>query len=271
MKTLSLFLCAFLLIACNQSKETTSMNTCPKIADYTYPPLDPEADKIFKKARALQKQVEPYKDGHHQEIVALYTQAANKGHYKAMNNLGILYGVGAFIPEDESQALALYKKMEKIGVPEGFINMASAYKDGLADISPNKKKYKAYLKKAAETGHPRGQFLYGELLYYPNTIKDAKYWLDCALQQNYADAAFSLANYEKNFGTEAEAFQYYRKGAMLGSSMCLSELVDTYRYGAYGIESDINHSRCLYSLQNKLRSDPSLTFPDLDDLCPPSK
>ena len=89
------------------------MNTCPKIADYTYPPLDPEADKIFKKARALQKQVEPYKDGHHQEIVALYTQAANKGYYKAMNNLGILYEVGAFIPTSTKFQIVIFTFIQK--------------------------------------------------------------------------------------------------------------------------------------------------------------
>ena len=249
------------------------MNTCPKIADYHYPVLDPEGEALFQKARALQKQEEakPFDEHDHKKVIELYTLAINKGHYKAMNNLGILYEVGYFIPEDESQALALFQKMEKIGVPEGFINMASVYKEGLANISPNKKKYKAYLKKAAETGHPRSQFLYGHELLYPETIDKGKYWLNCALDQGYADAAFYLADREVVAGRNSEAFQYYRKGAMLGSNMCLSEMVDIYRYGAYGIEANIKRSRCLYSLQNKLRADPSLTFPNLDEQCPASE
>jgi len=189
------------------------MNTCPKIADYPYPALDPEADKLFKQARALQKQEEakPFDDHDHNEIVKLYTLAVEKGHYKAMNNLALLYEVGYYIPEDGKMALALYKKMEALALPEGYINMADSYKRGLADLSSDDRKYKKYLKKAAETGHPRAQFLYAKTLYSPSpeTMKEAKKWLDCALDQDYADAAFSLANYEENFGTEARALQYY--------------------------------------------------------------
>jgi len=249
------------------------MNTCPKIADYTYPTAEPEVDKLFQKARALQKQEEakPFEDHDHSEIVRLYTLAAEKSHWKAMNNLALLYEAGYYIPEDEKKALALFKKMEEMGIPEGYINLASAHEDGLAGLSTNPKQIKKYLIKAAEIGHPRAQFLYGKELLYPETIKEAKKWLDCALQQDYDDAAFYLAILEENDGAEDAALQYYRRGAMLGSSMCLGELSLIYRQGKYGTKIDNTRSQCYFELDNKLDEDPSLTFPDLDEICPPSK
>ena len=124
----------------------------------------------------------------------------------------------------------------------------------------------------AETGHPRRQFLYADAIDYLETEQEAMRWFRCALDQGYADAAFHLAIYEKNNGkSETKAFEYYRKGAMLGSSMCLSEMSDIYFYGLYGVEKDKSRGVCLENLDKKLDKDPSLTFPDLDDLCPPSE
>ena len=249
------------------------MTTCPKISDYQYPIASQEAEKIFQKGRALQKteEAKPFDEQDHAEIVRLYTQAAKLGHWKAMNNLALLYKVGYFIPENEKIALELFKEMERLKVPEGYINMAGAYQEGLAGLSRSKKKYKKYLKKAAETGHPRSQFLYADSIDYLETEQEAMKWYRCALDQGYADAAFYLAIFEKTDGTEAKAFQYYRKGAMLGSSMCLSEMSDIYFYGLYGVEKDKERGICIEELGKKLRKDPSLTFPDLDKLCPASK
>ena len=90
------------------------MNTCPKISDYQYPIISPEAEEIFQKGRALQKieEAKPFDEHDHSEIVRLYTEASKQGHWKAMNNLALLYKVGYFIPENEKLALELFQEME---------------------------------------------------------------------------------------------------------------------------------------------------------------
>ena len=37
------------------------------------------------------------------------------------------------------------------------------------------------------------------------------------------------------------------------------------------MEKDLDRSKCFRNLRNKLDEDPDITFPDLDDLCPPSE
>ncbi|RPU02540.1 hypothetical protein IPC927_12415 [Pseudomonas aeruginosa] len=59
--------------------------TCTKEQN---PPLDPEADLWFQQARTYEKQGNEANDA---EMVRLYQQASERGHYKAINNLAILY------------------------------------------------------------------------------------------------------------------------------------------------------------------------------------
>ncbi len=240
---------------------------CPKISDYHYPTTSDEVEALFQQARILQKQekAKPFKEHDHSEIVRLYSLAASQGHWKAMNNLGVLYAVGYFIPQDKKKAKNLFKSMMDMGVPEGYINMAK-YASG--------RERRRYLQKAAEKGHPRSQYIYAISLYktkQKSNIKIGEQWMQCAFENGYADAAFSLGVDAKSDGNHAQAYGYYKQGAIWGSQMCLLEMAQIYKYGRYGKKKDLKRSQCFYQLNKLLDKDPTRTFPDIDKLCPPSK
>ena len=82
---------------------------------------------MFQHARRLEKQEEakPFKEQDYREVLHAYHIAANKGHWKAMNNLGILYDVGYVVPENRQKAKALFSSMVDLGVSEGCKRLAN--------------------------------------------------------------------------------------------------------------------------------------------------
>lgn len=240
---------------------------CPKMSDYHYPTASDKAETLFRQARTLQKQEEakPFEEHDHSEVVRLYDLAASQGHWKAMNNLGVLYAVGYFIPQDKKKAKALFKSMMDMGVPEGYINMAK-YASG--------RERRKYLQKAAEKGHPRSQYIYAISLYKTkekNNIKIGEQWMQCAFENGYPDAAFSLGVDAESDGNDVQAYDYYKQGAMWGSQLCMLEMKQTYQFGRHGKKKDLKRSECFYRLVELLDEDPTRTFPDIDKLCPPSE
>ena len=93
----------------------------------------------------------------------------------------------------------------------------------------------------------------------------------CAFENGYADAAFSLGVDAESEGNNAQAYYYYKQGAMLGSGMCVRTMGKTYRQGLYGKKKDLKRAKCFYQLDELLDEDPTRTFPDIDKLCPPSE
>ena len=103
-------------------------------------------------------------------------------------------------------------------------------------------------------------------------MEDAYKMRSCAVEQGHKDAAFQLALYYKIEERSDLAYEMYRKGAMLGSSKCKASLRDAYvhesRFIELGLNQDPVEANCLYDLNKRHRDNPTLTFPDLDELCP---
>ena len=117
-----------------------------------------------------------------------------------------------------------------------------------------------------------GHDLYGlqqsNRLYQGYAIK----LLQCAAEQGHKQAHFFLAIHYEAEGQLTAAHRYYLRGAKTGDGACLRAL--SYAYGHLGNEPTFNlqkdevRSACLYKLNERLRIDPDLTFPNLDELCP---
>ena len=238
-----------------------SSNCCPK--------QNPNAVALFNKT------VEADKTLPQEEIVKLYQQAAKLGHWQAMHNLAISYYEGDGIEEDEEKALYWFKEIEKLDSPEGYADMALVYRKGIG-VEIDDEKSNAYMIKAAQAGDADSLFYLGHDLYglqQENKSYQAyalKLW-QCAAEQGHKQAHFFLAIHYVDDAPNI-AYRYYLKGAKAGDGGCLRALSDAYahapKYPTFNLQLDVMHARCLYELNKKLRTNPDLTFPNLDELCP---
>ena len=201
--------------------------TCVHEADHL-PPLDPEADQLFKYGRYLQKKDGP-KD--FDQVGRFYRIAAAHGHYKANGNLGILISQG-FVksPHAGKEAIDLAEQLINQGVPGGYYDMGHYLEAGYG-VKRDPEKALRYFRKAADLGNPEAQSYVGDLLTKPELSPDiGKQMLRCAIEQDYADAAQKLAMQykvvDKNFSETVNAFQ---KGVEAGNAESASFLEDGFK------------------------------------------
>ncbi len=251
-----------------------NMTICPKAEKSHYPKPNPDALAFYNKAAEADKSIP--KNMPQEEIVKLYQQAANKGYWLAMHNLAMSYYQGAGIEASEEKALFWFKEIEKLDIPEGYANMALVYRKGIG-LQADTEKAREYMIKAAQMGDADSQFYLGHDLYAMQRqnkiyqIYALKIW-QCASDQGHKQAHFFLAMHYKNTNQPSLAYRYYLKGAKVGDADCLMTLA--YAYGhedkepTFNLRQDNARSACLSRLSIKADRDSTITFPDLDTLCP---
>jgi TPR repeat protein len=131
-------------------------------------PADIEtAIKFCKKAtggsrRAMYELGRAYAASHQMpEAIAAWRKAADKGSTSAMVELGVLYGTGAGVAKDESQARKLFERAAQAGNPRGVSNLAALGGGGGAPADPARSR--ELLAKAAET-NAEAQYQLGMML-----------------------------------------------------------------------------------------------------------
>jgi TPR repeat protein len=77
-------------------------------------------------------------------------KAAEKGHAKAQNWLGLLYQCGRGVPHDTVEAAKWYRKAAEQGDESGLYNMGNFYYHGWGDIPQNKAEAEIWYQKAKE-------------------------------------------------------------------------------------------------------------------------
>jgi len=253
-----------------------NLTTCPKPDPNRYPKQNPNAVALFNKT------VEADKTLPQEEIVKLYQQAAKLGHWQAMHNLAISYYEGDGIEEDEEKALYWFKEIEKLGIPEGYADMALVYRKGIS-VPVDEIKSNDYMIKAAQAGDVDSLFYLGHDLYGQQG-QNSKYqayalklW-QCAAERGHKKAHYFLAiHYEaeglnKDSSLLSKAYHYYISGAKAGDGGCLRQLSNAYAHApkaeTFNLKQDLPRAGCLYELNEKVRDNPDLTFPNLDELCP---
>src|SRR5712691_5727351 len=70
------------------------------------------------------------------DAIAAWRKAADKGSTSAMVELGVLYGTGAGVAKDESQARKLFERAAQAGNPRGISNLAALGGSGGAEADP---------------------------------------------------------------------------------------------------------------------------------------
>jgi tetratricopeptide (TPR) repeat protein len=178
--------------------------TCVHESDHL-PPLDPQADALFKYGRYLEKQNGP-KDFH--------------GHYKANSNLQQLVSQGfASSPHSATETVGLAEQLIKAGVPGGYYDMGHYLELGYG-VKQDADKSRRYFRKAADLGSPEAQAYIGELLSPLDKAPGiARQMRQCATDQGYGDAASKLGIDLKTDKLYPEAVKAFQKGGQAGNTL----------------------------------------------------
>ncbi|KWW39282.1 uncharacterized protein ACUXAV_003627 [Cupriavidus metallidurans] len=234
---LAVLLAALTLTACSKENSmptvpdlaTVRANlafTCVYEADHL-PPLDPEADVLFKYARYLQK-LEGPKD--FDDVARYYRIAAAHGHYKANSNLQKLVSEGmASSPLPQRESVALASQLIDAGVPSGYYGIGYYLNLGYG-LKQDKEMALRYFRKAADLGNADAQFYVGKLLAPRDKAPEiARQMRQCAADQGHGEAASTLGFVLKNRSNYAEALEAFQKGVQAGNSMSAFFLADSFK------------------------------------------
>jgi TPR repeat protein len=256
--------------------------TCTHEADHL-PPLDPEADQVFKYARHLEKQDGP-KDFN--TVARYYRIAAAYGHYKANHNLQQLVSEGfADSPSRSKETIALVEQLIKDGIPGGYYDMAYYLELGYG-VKQDKELALRYYRKSADLGSPEGQYHVGDLLSaWDKAPVIGRQMMMCATDQGYGKAASNLGidlSTDQLYPQPAKAdypaaVKAFQKGVAAGDTMSASFLVEAFKapppsdeLNYLALPNDPERSRRYRVIQLFLRANDGRNpkVPDIDQIVP---
>jgi len=239
------------------------------------PPLDPQADSLFRYARALEK-----KEGqkNFNDVARYYRISAAYGHYKANQNLQSLLSEGlADSPDAPSEVIDLAQQLVKQDIPNGYYDIGHYLEIGYG-LKQDADAALRYFRKAADLGNPEAQYYVGDKLLPDDNAPDvARKMLACAADQGYGQAASLLGIDQKTGELYAEAIKTFQKGVAAGDTQSASFLENGFKGPPaskklyyLGLEGDPERSR-RYELIGEFidRNDgrnPKL--PDIDNIVP---
>nr|WP_260427224.1 MULTISPECIES: sel1 repeat family protein [unclassified Burkholderia] len=201
------------------------------------PPVDPQAELWFQQALALDNPNIDYDKRDYPKIYQLYSQAAERHHWKAMLNIASLLlsdrqGVPTHDPE---AAIRWVEKAMKLGVPDAYDMMGVYHQNGLVKGGDATSAY-AFFQRAADMGSPSAQTFIGTKTDAAYDDPGGEFWgnlpiatqmLECALAQGYGTAAKELGHvYARPQTAEAKlrALHVLHQGVKLGSAECANKL-----------------------------------------------
>ncbi|WJV25555.1 tetratricopeptide repeat protein [Pseudomonas chlororaphis] len=246
--------------------------TCTKEQN---PKFDGVSESWFQRAKGLDSQQDEAKDA---EMVRLYQQASERGHYKAMLNLAGLYVRGIGVVKDEGKAVDLVEQAMKLNSPHAFYLMGVMLQQGVG-VKQDDRAAMSFFRRSADLGNRYGQHAAGEAIRdafirqgEPEKSRGfsiAVQMLECALGQDLAAAGHTLGLHFLIVENDTfRALEYFQRSASLGSNKSLFTLYRTFENGEYGVLKDPQRAACYYNLRKQLQADPEKRFPDIDRLCP---
>ncbi|WP_211455439.1 SEL1-like repeat protein [Collimonas antrihumi] len=252
------------------------------------PPLDPQAEAWYQEAMVLDTPDLWKDDRDWPRIVELYTKAAERKHWKAMNNLATLHQTGVWglrdsskvlVVRDPKAAMALTEEAMRMGVPLAYAVMGNYYNDGFI-VKRDPTAAWAFWQKAADMGNSYAQFTIGRSLLTAMDAPERSRWantplgikmLECAFAQGHSDAAEELGlQYEVVEKDKSRALHYYHEGVKLGSAGSANALFAEFRKvdGLSPFGKDQSRSERYNVLGDALDHNPDLRFPNLDRVLP---
>ena len=156
------------------------------------------------------------------EATAAWRKAADKGSTSAMVELGVAYGTGSGVAQDEAQARKLFERAAQAGNPRGISNLAALGGGGAASADPARAR--ELLAKASAT-NAEAQYQLGLMLADgtggPQDDAAARNLFEKAAAQNHPGALERMGAFtqEGRGGTKDSdaAKAYYQRAAALGN------------------------------------------------------
>ena len=181
------------------------------------PPLDPDADQLFRYGRWLQKQDGPKDFG---DIARYYRIAAAHDHYKANTNLQALVSTGlADSPDAPKETIDLAAQLVKQGVPAGYYDIAHYLELGYG-LKQDSVTALRYFRKAADLGSADAQYYVAQQLFPVDKAPDiAEQMWRCAADQGHGKAALELGIDRAIHKSYVEALEANQRGVMAGNSL----------------------------------------------------
>ena len=102
-------------------------------------------------------------------------EAAEQGYVTAQYRLGVAYGNGYGVPEDDVEAVKWYRKAAEQGHADAQYNLGSAYATGEGVAQDDVMAVK-WFRKAAEQRHTEAQSWLGEMYYYGKGVPEDIVW-----------------------------------------------------------------------------------------------
>jgi len=284
-RSILIALLASLACACTKDNSLTSLPdlsavranlafTCVREADHL-PPLDPDADQLFKYARWLQKQDGP-KD--FSDVARYYRIAAAHDHYKANTNLQALVSTGlADSPNAQTEAVDLAVQLVKQGVPGGYYDIAHYLELGYG-LTQDSETALRYFRKAADLGSADAQYYVAQQLFPIDKAPNiAQQMWRCAADQGHGKAAVELGIDRTIHKSYAEALVAYQRGVMAGNSQAAWALETGFKgpppdnlLNYLALQNDPERSRRYKAIGKLLDDNEGLNpkVPDVDQIVP---
>jgi uncharacterized protein len=156
------------------------------------------------------------------EAISSWRKAADKGSTSAMVELGVLYGTGSGVAQDDAQARKLFERAAEAGNPRGVTNLAALSGGGGAPADPVRAR--ALLAKTAET-NAEAQYQLGMMMAEgtggPKDDVAARNLFEKAAAQGHPGALERMGAFAQSGRGGAQdssaAKAYYEKAAALGN------------------------------------------------------
>jgi TPR repeat protein len=128
--------------------------------------------------------------------VKWYRKAADQGHAKAQEHVGLAYYHGEGVAQDYEQAAQWFLKAAKQGYAEAQANLGACFHYG-EGVTQDYEQAAQWFLKAAQQGHPRAQLALGMAYLHgaglPVDSSQALVWLDKAADQSEPEALHQLS------------------------------------------------------------------------------
>ena len=187
--------------------------------------------------RKINRGLEYFNNEQYEQAFLLLFKHRNSIYFSstAMNKLGIMYGEGLGVTQDEKEALIWLEKSANLGNPLGQFNLGNLYYFRFGDLDNAIHWYR----QAAENGNASGQVALG-MCYYngegvPQDNRVGTNWIKKAAEQSNEQAMVNLGfAYLKGKGipqNEKKAFIWFEKSAELGNATGQYNLAQFYEQG----------------------------------------
>lgn len=264
------------------------------------PALKPEAQALFEEGMALTSPALWPNERNWPRAMALWSQAAEQGHWKAAlmwiqtartgNGVNGPKGQFQVPPQDRELVVSRVEYLMRQGVADGFYLMGVFHEEAYG-VKPSVDRAWAFWELAADMGSARAQTKIGKSLNADQDFPNRQKWgnqkvawqlFECAHAQGYGPAGYELGlsldlfaegGYAKNGDKEAQfarARQVLHDATKFGSEDAANYLSSAFSAGdpLVGRIKDPTRAERYSLLGDALFNNPDLRFPNLDKVLP---